>query len=525
MANAHNRTPHPLRLAVLSALLASVAGCAGYRDIQASQAPRPIDTFAAADTLAAAQPAAATAFEWPAEQWWTAFGDAQLNALIDEALAYGPSLDAAAARVRSAQAFTGTARSALYPYIDGTANLQYVHLSENWEFPPPFGGSTVWDNQIKIGASYELDFWGRNRNAVKAAVSAEQAALAEQQSARLVLTSAVAKTYVELQRLYMQRDVAEQTLQQRDRIFALTRQRVDAGVDSQAELRQAEAQLPALRGQIAQLDEAIGAARNALAALLGAGPDRGLRIERPQLAHAPAATARLPADLPLNLLGRRPDIVAARWRVEAAERDTDVAKAQFYPNVNLTAFVGTYSIGIDNISANGSDMYSIGPAIQVPIFAGGKLRANLKSKYAAYDSAVAAYDQALTDALRDVADQLNALKWLEVRQREQRAALAVARNAQDLQTQRYQAGLGNYLSVLSAETLVSAQEQLGAELDARALDLQVNLIKALGGGFDAQARPAGDAVAAASRNPTRPTAARTFAIAPAAANSQDPIQE
>ena len=479
-----SRPLQPLRAAVLSALLASLAGCAGYSDIQPGPAPRPIDTFAAGDTLAAG-PAAATAFQWPAEQWWTAFGDAQLNTLVDEALAYSPSLDAAAARLRAAQAFTGTARSSLYPYIDGTANIQYVHLSENWEFPPPFGGSTAWDNQIKIGASYELDFWGKNRNAVKAAVSAEQAALAEQQSARLVLTSAVAKTYVELQRLYMLRDVAEQTLQQRTSIFELTQQRLEAGIDSRAELKQAEAQLPALRGQLAQLDEAIGNTRNALAALLGAGPDRGLRIERPQLANAPA-TAQLPADLPLNLLGRRPDIVAARWRVEAAERDTDVAKAQFYPNVNLTAFVGTYSIGIDKITANGSDMYSIGPAIQVPIFAGGRLRANLESKYATYDSAVATYDQTLTDALRDVADQLNALKWLEVRQREQRAALEVARSAQDLATQRYRAGLGNYLSVLSAETLVSAQEQLGAELDARAIDLQVNLIKALGGGFDAQ---------------------------------------
>jgi NodT family efflux transporter outer membrane factor (OMF) lipoprotein len=476
-----------LRRTLLAVALLGLAGCTGYGDIQASQAPRPIDTFAATDTLAALQgkdPAAT--FQWPAQQWWTAFGDAQLNVLIEEALAYSPSLDAAAARVKAAQAYTGTARSTLYPYIDGTANLQYVHLSENWEFPPPFGGSTEWDNQIRIGASYELDFWGKNRNAVRAAVSTEQATLAEQQSARLMLTSAVAKTYVELQRLYMLRDVADQTLRQRTTIFELTRQRVDAGIDSQAELKQAEAQLPAVRGQLAQIDEAIGGARNALAALLGAGPDRGLRIERPQLAGAPAATAQIPAALPLDLLGRRPDIVAARWRVEAAERDTDVAKAQFYPNVNLTAFVGTYSIGLDNITANGSDMYSIGPAIQLPIFAGGKLRANLKGKYAAYDSAVAAYDQTLTDALREVADQLNALKWLEVRQREQRAALAVAHSAQDLATQRYRAGLGNYLNVLSAETLVSAQEQIGAELGARALDLQVNLIKALGGGFDAQ---------------------------------------
>jgi NodT family efflux transporter outer membrane factor (OMF) lipoprotein len=488
MTNSPDTSRRPLRTAVLAVLVA-LGGCVGHGDIKANHAPRPIDSFAASDTFAAAQSdthADAPGSQWPAEQWWTAFGDIQLNVLIDEALAYSPSLDMAAARVKTAQAYTGTARSALYPQIDGSANIQYVHLSENWEFPPPYGGSTEFDNKIQLNAAYELDFWGKNRDAVRAAVSAEQAALAEQQSARLVLTSTVARTYVELQRLYLLRDVAAQTLQQRTTIFDLTRQRLDAGIDSQAELKQAEAQLPALRGQLAQIDEAIGGTRNALAALLGAGPDRGLRIERPQLAGAPAATAQLPASLPLDLLGRRPDIVAARWRVEAAERDTEVAKAQFYPNVNITAFVGTYSIGLDKITAAGSDMYSIGPAIQLPIFAGGRLRENLKGKYAAYDSAVATYDQALTDALREVADQLNALKWLEVRQREQRAALAVAHSAQDLATQRYRAGLGNYLSVLSAETLVSAQEQSGAELSARALDLQVNLIKALGGGFEAQ---------------------------------------
>ncbi|HSB97767.1 MAG TPA: efflux transporter outer membrane subunit, partial [Spongiibacteraceae bacterium] len=397
------------------------------------------------------------------------------------------SLDAAAARVKAAQAFTGTARSALYPQIDGAADVQYQHFSENWEFPPPFGGSSVFNNTLQINASYELDFWGKNRNGVKAAVSTQKAAEAEQQSAKLMLTSALAKTYIELQRLYDLRDVTTQTLQQRDSIFALTKQRLDAGIDSKAELKQAEAQLPALRGQLAQIDEAIGANRNALAALLGAGPDRGLSIQRPQLAQTSANTAHLPANLPLDLLGRRPDIVAARWRVEAAQRDTDVAKAQFYPNVNLSGFIGYYSLGLDNITRDSSETYSVGPAIRLPIFAGGKLRANLKGKYAAYDSAVATYDQTLTDALRDVADQLNALKWLQVRQREQRAAFEVARSALDLATQRYRAGLGNYLNVLSAETLVLAQEQLGTELNARAIDLQVNLIKALGGGFEAQA--------------------------------------
>jgi NodT family efflux transporter outer membrane factor (OMF) lipoprotein len=484
-----------LTAATLIGTILSLGGCANYRDLHNDKEPRAIDSFAASESFSANESSSGVAtetpqdFQWPEQQWWKTFGDAQLDALIDEALAYNPSLDAAAARLKAAQAYTGTARSALYPQIDGAADVQYQHFSENWEFPPPFGGSSVFNNTLQINASYELDFWGKNRNGVKAAVSLEQAAEAERQSARLMLTTAVAKTYIELQRLYDLRAVTMQTLEQRDAIFALTQQRLDAGIDSKAELKQAEAQLPALRGQLAQIDEALGATRNALAALLGAGPDRGLSIQRPQVLQKMAGTARLPANLPIDLLGRRPDIVASRWRVEAAQRNTEVAKAQFYPNVNLSGFIGYYSLGLDNIVRSSSEMYSVGPAIRLPIFAGGKLRANLKSKYADYDGAVANYDQTLTDALRDVADQLNALKWLQVRQREQQSALDVARSAQDLATQRYRAGLGNYLSVLSAETLVLAQEQMGAELNARAIDLQVNLIKALGGGFDAQAQP------------------------------------
>lgn len=453
-------------------------GCADYRGINSKAELREPDSFATQKTFAAA------AGDWPTDKWWLQFNDAQLNALIDEALAHDPALDIAAARIKEAQAYTGVARSALYPEITGSGDISYQHFSENGLFPPPFGGSSEFNNTLRLNGSYELDFWGKNRASVRAAVSQQRATEAEQQSVILLLTSNIATTYIELDRLFAQRDVVAQSLQQHEKIFSLTQQRLDAGIDNRADLKQAESQLPVLRGQLAQIDEAIGSTRNTLAALLGAGPDRGLQIQRPQLSIA-QAEVKLPANLPVNLLGRRPDVVAARWLAESAQQQADVAKALFYPNVSITGYIGYSSLGLDNLTKSSSEEYGIGPAIRLPIFAGGRLRQNLKSKYAAYDSAVAMYNATLTLALRDVANQLNALQWLQTRQREQQNATQIARTALDLATQRYQAGLGNYLSVLNAETIVLTQDQLGTELNARAFNLQIKLITALGGGFDA----------------------------------------
>jgi NodT family efflux transporter outer membrane factor (OMF) lipoprotein len=480
-----------LPTALIATLL--IGGCANYGDIHSDKTSRKIDSFETAASLPA------SAGEWPQQQWWAQFADTQLNALITEALSTNATLQAAAARLKAAQAYTGSARAALYPTLGASANIDYQHFSENWEFPPPFGGSSVFNNILQLNASYELDFWGKNRAAVTAALSSEQAAEAENASAQLLLTTVLSKTYIELSRLYELRDVAARSLTQREKILALTKQRVDSGLDSRSELKQAETQLPVIRGQLAQIDEAIGATRNTLAALVGAGPDRGLQIARPQLATATIGAAPLPANLPIELLGRRPDIVASRWRVEAALSASDVAKAEFYPNVNLNAAIGYASLGLDNLTRSSSEQYSVGPAINLPIFAGGRLRANLKQRYAQYDKAVANYDETLTAALHDVADQLNTYKWLQVRQHEQQSALAVARDAQALVNQRYEAGLGNYLNVLNAETLVLTQEQLGAELNASTLAVRVSLIKALGGGFTASAPSQSASTAALSR--------------------------
>ena len=277
-------------------------------------------------------------------------------------------------------------------------------------------------------------------------------------------------------------DVAQATLAQREQIFKLTHDRNEAGVDSKLELRQAQSALPAAREQIAQWQGAIELYRNQLAALLGKGPDRGQPIQRPG---ASALTAvSIPSRVPSELLGRRPDILAQRWRVEAARHGIDNAKAQFYPDVNLSAFVGYQILGPGALLTAGNREIGAGPAVTLPIFDAGRRRGNLAARDSEYDVAVEQYNQAVADGLREVVDQLTSSRSVAEQQLQQREGLSTAQDAYDLATLRYREGVGNYLQVLTTETQLLSQRSLDADLRARALDTSINLARALGGGFD-----------------------------------------
>ena len=235
-----------------------------------------------------------------------------------------------------------------------------------------------------------------------------------------------------------------------------------------------------LRAQIAQLDGAIALARNQIAALAGKGPDRGLALE----AAAPRDTqAGAPATLPLDLLGRRPDLVAARWRAEAAARDVDLAQAQFMPNVNLVAFAGLSSLGLDRLFRTDSGIAGVGPAVRLPVFSAAGLRAGLRGREAEYDLAVEQYNALLIDAVREVADQVQTRRALENEGRELETALGAVRRAYDLALARYRAGLSDLLSVLDAQGALFAEQRAQADLRARALQADVALYRALGGGY------------------------------------------
>jgi NodT family efflux transporter outer membrane factor (OMF) lipoprotein len=469
-------------VALVSALL--LAGCASTHGLAPEASLNDANALAAQQTLAAAPQSSAA---WPRADWWAAYKDPQLDALIDEALAGNPTLRVAQARTRKALASAATAKAVLYPQVNGDLEVSREQAPAHGLTPPPPGSRWGTLYQLQATLDWELDLWGKNRDAYESALGQARAAEVDSQAARLALSVGIAQAYVQLDRAYLQLDVAQATLKEREQIYALTRDRNAAGIDSRLELKQAEAALPATREQIEQLQETIGLTRNTLAALLGAGPDRGRTIARP--APETLRPVALPSTVPAELIGRRPDIVAQRWRVEAARKDIASAQAAFYPDVNLVGLIGLQSLGAAGFLSTASRMVGLGPAVTLPIFDGGRLRGNLAGTDADYDIAVEQYNQLLADALRDIVDQMTSLASVEAQHREQTQALSDAQEAYDLALLRFREGIGNYLQVLSAESPLLVQQSLDADLRARDLEISIGLVRALGGGFTAPADP------------------------------------
>ena len=476
-----------IAVAVASSVVLTLGGCASSAGIAPSAHP-----IAPASAGLDANPAATPAL---AADWWHAFGDAGLNDLVARALADNPSLKVAQTRLARAQAVVAGAQSADGPQLNGSLDVTRQRFSATSIYPPPLGGGIYTLGTAQVGASWEFDFFGRNRAAIEAAVGAQRAAQADLQAARIVLASNVARTYVQLGRLFAQREVADRSLKQRDEILGLIRQRVQGGLDTSVELRQGQGALPETRQQIELLDEQIALTRHALAALTAQAPNA---LDTLVVLLTSVQAVPLPAAVPADLLGRRADISAARWRIEAATSDMKSAKAQFYPNINLTAFVGLSSIGLDRLIQSGSEQYGAGPAIRLPIFDSGRLRANLRGKTADLDAAIESYNGAVLEAVHEVADQISSVRAVERQQTQQAQAQTAAESAYDLARQRYKAGLSTYLTVLNAEASVLNQRRMAVDLKARALDTQIGLARALGGGYTADSRGSGGDTADAS---------------------------
>jgi outer membrane protein TolC len=387
----------------------------------------------------------ADAAEVPVEgAWWRMFRDPMLDTLVDKAVEDNPSLVIADARLRRANALADRVDADSWPLVAARVDTVYQRFPEHALFPPSIGGTQQSLDTAQLTMAWELDF------------------------ARLIAL----------------REVAERTLQQRAEVLALVRRRTDAGLDTAVELQQAEGAIPDTRQAVDALDELIDARRHALAALTVQPIDlfAGLQPRIAQL--QPQA---LPDNVPADLLGRRADIDAARRRAEAATRELDVARIDFYPSVNLVAFTGFNALGFDRLFERGSRQSGIGPAVRLPIFDAGRLRANQRAKAADLDAAIAAYNAAVLEAVRDAAEQISALRSVARQQQEQVRSQAFAERAYRLAVQRYEAGVGSYLLVLSAETSVLTQRRAAANLRARALDGQAELMRALGGGYVAPA--------------------------------------
>lgn len=420
----------------------ALAGCASSGGLHPNGAP--IDPHSLAVTHSFANVKVSPA-AWPQTDWWTSLGDSQLNALIAEALHDNPSLAEADSRARQAQAEASEADADRKPEVNAGASIAEVRLPTT--LPPIGKGHNGTAKYVDAGFKWDLDLWGGERAAWEAALGRARAAEVDAHAARIELSANVARAYVQLGYAYDQQDIASAELERATEVQRLTQQRVSAGVDSRVQLEQSDSEVATAQGEKAQADRAMDAARSALSVLLGKGPDRGLAIARPQL--LPQNALALPSSLPMELLGHRADLIAARWRVEAADRDIDAAKTRFLPNVNISAMAGLIMLGGGDLFQAKSRFYDAGPAISLPIFDGGRRRADLNGNDAEYDLAVAKYNETLVHAINEVADDNDALASLQVQIDAQQRALDAANDAWKLAELRYKAGIGNYLEALS----------------------------------------------------------------------------
>ena len=456
-------------------IVTGLGGCADMSGIVPTSSLRDAPSLGLTPVASQAAPEAPVAAEW-----WRDFGDETLNTLVAQTLASSPNLKLAQARMARAQAATEVAKAATLPQVAGQIDLTRQRYTANGAVPPALAGAILNSGTAQLSASWELDFFGKNRAALDAALGSANAAEADAQAARVLLASQVARTYFQLVRLNEQAGVARRTLAQREETLTLVRDRVNAGLDTRLELRQSEGGLPEARLQLQTVQEQMALTRNALDALIGQ-PNSALALV--PSAQAAIKIVALTPQINADLLGRRADIAAARWRALASASDVVNAKSQFYPNINLVAFAGLSSIGLSRLVDSGSQQWGVGPALRLPVFDAGRLRANLRGKTADFDAAIESYNAAVIDAVHDAADQIASSQAIVGQQAEQRAAQEAAESAYEIAVQRYKAGLGNYLNVLTAETAVLAQRRLAVDLAARVLDTQVALIRALGGGY------------------------------------------
>jgi NodT family efflux transporter outer membrane factor (OMF) lipoprotein len=484
-----NSTMRAIRLTpLLLAAALSLAGCASSGGLHTDGTPTDVATLHSKRSFAKIKTSPAA---WPAADWWTRLGDTQLDGLIAEALKDNPDLAGADARAKQAQSQVDLQNAKRLPTVNADASVAGARLPTT-AFPKPIGGSFQTFPAVYASFNWSLDIWGGKRAAWEAALGQARAAEIDAHAARLSLSANVARAYVQLGYAFAEKDVADAQLKRANASYALVKQRVAAGIDNRLQVKQAEAEVASAEQQVAVTAEAIDSARIALAVLLGKGPDRGLDIARPK-ALQPAALA-LPPNLGADLIGRRADLVAARWKVEAASKNITAAKTEFLPNIGLSAFAGLTSSSFDNLLSLPARFYLVQPAISLPIFDGGRRRADLNRADTDYDMAVAQYNSTLVGAINDVADKLANLDSLQVQILAQARAVDAARQAFGLSQQRYKAGIGSYLDTLSVQQQLLAAEQRAAALDAQRVDTSVRLVQALGGGFDA----GGDVPATAS---------------------------
>lgn len=411
--------------------------------------------------------------------WWQRFNDPQLNRLIAIALCDSPDMHAAESRVKRAIYLAKSAGAELWPSIDASGYVERERFSLFGIVPPPFNGRTFNIGDIALNFNYEFDFWGKHRQEIAARVSEVCAAEADRAEARLVISTAIADVYFQLQSNIAQLKIAQATAKQREEIFSITKYRAAHGIESDIPVKTALTDMQNAKLNVNQYELLGKLLRHQLAVLIGKNPFvTDISINKFSYHKN---YIKMPPILPANFIAQRPDIAASRLRVEATAHQINVAKARFFPNINLFAFLSYQSVGLGHLFDKESQNNAIGGAIDLPIFDAGARRANLGVRYAEYDYAVSTYNKAILTALQEVMDQISNLHTLSAQLMVQDTALAAARRNYKMTTSRYNHGIVDYLPVLQVQGTLLQQQALQIEYQTRHLRTVVAMIKALGG--------------------------------------------
>jgi NodT family efflux transporter outer membrane factor (OMF) lipoprotein len=475
---------------LLACSLVALPGCVSMRGITPQATTVQANQLDLGNTVISA-----ASIEWPNAAWWKDYHDAQLDALVTRTIADNPDLKAAQARIGLAQAYADSMHAQTLPTLSGDTTMTRERFTELQFIPAPWAGHTDWNNRATASLAYDLDLWGKQKGMWAAALDETHASAAEMQQVQLELVNAVVRSYIRLGFEYQLRDIAEEHVHEVEHRVAIARRALSAGLTTELGVTETEVPLPMARMKVQQIEARIALIQNQLAALSGQGPGAGEHIQRPVL-HYDAAIG-LPDQLPANLIGRRPDILASRWRIEASREYIASAKANFYPNINLLAFAGFQALGFGKLFTNAAAIAGVGPAISLPIFDGGRRRANLSAQTASYDMAVEHYNATVLKALESISNQLVLLNANAGEIKNAEEALATAEKAHALALRHYKAGLTNYEHVLATHEVVLTQREAMLQLEADKLDAHASLMLALGGGLNDE--KASQAISDASR--------------------------
>ncbi len=419
---------------------------------------------------------------WPQASWWLLYQDPQLNRLIDHALQNSPTMAVAGARRKSAQAALAGQQAAEGISINANIQANRARYSANGLFPPPIAGSWITEQKVGLNAQYDFDFWGKHRSAIAAAVGEINAAKADRAQAEQNLACAIAQTYYHLQTTLARLQLSQQLHQQQLALQSLRKQRTDAGLDAISPQQISRIDLGGIARNVGAFQTQIKLDHAALQALVGAS---STEIGLLKAIALPNTINQAPSRLGLQLLARRPDLQAARWRVEANLSRVESVKAAFYPTIEISANLGLNSIKPGDLLRWESYAAALIPSISLPIFDSGRLDAQLASQRAVRDVAIADYNLALVNAVRDVSQKMSLAQGLQQQTTAQQQAEQGAQSQLSTAQSRLKTGIVDGSATIQAQLQLLNQRDISLQLKQAQIDNEIALIATLGGGYQA----------------------------------------